>query len=101
MHWPITNCLTQKKIVYTWAGFTKVTRSAIPVSTKSGLETMRFFTCTCGVPDLRNSGFGFLLCEQSIRIYFDRLQLKTLWCEPYAENPAPNRTLMKLGFEFI
>ena len=51
--------------------------------------------------DLRKSGFGLLLCEQSIRIYFDRLQLKTLWCEPYAENFAPNRILVKLGFKFV
>lgn len=60
-----------------------------------------FFHLHMWRPDLRKSGFGLLLCEQSIRIYFDRLQLKTLWCEPYAENPAPNRTLVKLGFEFI
>jgi len=51
--------------------------------------------------DLRKSGFGLVLSEQSIRIYFDRFQLRTLWCEPYAENPAPNRTLVKLGFEFV
>ena len=51
--------------------------------------------------DLRKSGLGLRLCEQSIGIYFDRLHLRTLWCEPYAENPAPNRTLLKLGFEFI
>src|SRR4051812_15775718 len=60
-----------------------------------------FFHLHMWRPDLRKSGFGHLLCEQSMKIYFDRLHLKTLWCEPYAENPAPNRTLMKLGFEFI
>jgi RimJ/RimL family protein N-acetyltransferase len=51
--------------------------------------------------ELRKSGFGTYLCQQSIRIYFDRLGLKRLWCEPYAENHAPNRTLVKLGFEFV
>lgn len=60
-----------------------------------------FFHLHMWRPDLRKSGFGLDLCKQSITIYFDRLQLKTLWCEPYAENPAPNRILVKLGFEFI
>ncbi len=51
--------------------------------------------------DLRATGLGTYLCQQSIEIYFERLRLKRLWCEPYAENPAPNRTLPKLGFKFI
>ncbi|MFY9738664.1 MAG: hypothetical protein WAK11_06355, partial [Candidatus Cybelea sp.] len=25
----------------------------------------------------------------------------SLYCEPYVENPAPNRALLKLGFRFI
>jgi RimJ/RimL family protein N-acetyltransferase len=51
--------------------------------------------------DLRKSGLGLQLCRESIRMYFDRLWLQRLWCEPYAENPAPNRTLPKLGFRFV
>jgi RimJ/RimL family protein N-acetyltransferase len=60
-----------------------------------------FFHLHLWRPELRKAGFGMDLCRQSISIYFDRLQLKTLWSEPYAENPAPNRTLVKLGFEFV
>jgi len=60
-----------------------------------------FFHLHMWRPDLRKAGLGFLLCEQSISIYFDRLRLRTLWCEPYAENRAPNRTLVKLGFQFV
>ena len=52
-------------------------------------------------PELRKSGLGTQFCRESIKIYFDRLRLKTLWSEPCAENPAPNRALLKLGFEFI
>lgn|SRR5215472_12156231 len=51
--------------------------------------------------DLRKSGFGVQFCRASIAIYFERLKLQRLWSEPYAENPAPNRTLVKLGFSFI
>lgn len=60
-----------------------------------------FFHLHLWRPDLRTAGFGAHLCRRSIEIYFDRLRLKRLWCEPYAENPAPNRTLPKLGFQFI
>ena len=34
----------------------------------------------------------------SLPIFFERLQLQTLICEPYALNEAPSRTLKKLGF---
>ena len=51
--------------------------------------------------ELRKSGYGIPLCRESMKIYFDRLCLKRLWSEPYAENPAPNHTLVKLGFEFV
>jgi len=60
-----------------------------------------FFHLHLWRPELRRSGVGTYLCQQSISIYFDRLELKRLWSEPYAENPAPNRTLVKLGFEFV
>jgi RimJ/RimL family protein N-acetyltransferase len=33
--------------------------------------------------------------------YFENLKLKKLWCEPYALNIAPNKTLEKAGFHFI
>ena len=32
--------------------------------------------------------------------YFN-YKLKNLFCEPYTLNPAPNRTLIKLGFDFV
>lgn len=60
-----------------------------------------FFHLHLWCPDLRMSGLGTRFCKESIRIYFDRFRLKRLWSEPYAENPAPNRVLVKLGFEFV
>ncbi len=42
--------------------------------------------------------------EQSWRerlIYFERLKLKRLFCEPNAFNVAPNRTLQKAGFKYL
>ncbi|RMA66197.1 GNAT family N-acetyltransferase [Ulvibacter antarcticus] len=49
----------------------------------------------------RQKGLGKTLVEQSIPVFFKNLQLQTLYCEPYALNPAPNRTLEKLGFTFV
>jgi RimJ/RimL family protein N-acetyltransferase len=37
----------------------------------------------------------------TLPLFFERLQLKKLYCEPYALNSAPNKSLEKVGFEFI
>jgi RimJ/RimL family protein N-acetyltransferase len=52
-------------------------------------------------PARRQKGAGTELVKQSLPYYFENLQLKTLYCEPYALNPAPNKTLAKTGFEFV
>jgi [ribosomal protein S5]-alanine N-acetyltransferase len=52
-------------------------------------------------PATRKQGFGLNLVRRSIPFYFKNFQLKNLYCEPYALNPAPNKALKKLGFEFI
>lgn len=49
----------------------------------------------------RKKGIGTELLKKSLPFYFERLQIETLICEPYALNPAPNKTLEKIGFEFI
>ncbi|MEO9806310.1 MAG: GNAT family protein [Reichenbachiella sp.] len=49
----------------------------------------------------RQGGNGLDLVRQTIPIYFDKFRLEKLICEPYALNPAPNRALEKVGFEFI
>ena len=51
--------------------------------------------------DLRKAGLGIQFCRKSIALYFERLRLKRLWCEPFAGNPAPNQTVQRLGFEFV
>jgi RimJ/RimL family protein N-acetyltransferase len=33
--------------------------------------------------------------------FFQNFELKNLYCEPYALNPAPNKTLKKIGFQFV
>lgn len=48
----------------------------------------------------RQKGIGTKLVKKSLPFYFENFQLKTLFCEPYALNPAPNKTLRKVGFEF-
>lgn len=52
-------------------------------------------------PDTRNRGLGADLVRKSIPFYFNEFKLKNLYCEPYALNPAPNKTLKKVGFDFI
>jgi RimJ/RimL family protein N-acetyltransferase len=49
----------------------------------------------------RNSGYGFSLLKMTIPYFFRQMQLKKLYSEPYALNPAPNKILEKLGFSFI
>ena len=49
----------------------------------------------------RKKGIGSTLLQLSIPFFFENLKLKTLWCEPFSQNPAPNKTLPKAGFQFI
>ena len=51
--------------------------------------------------DTRQKGIGLEFMKMSIPYYFKNFHLKKLYCEPYALNPAPNKTLKKLGFDFI
>lgn len=49
----------------------------------------------------RIKGMGSIMVSKCIPHFFEKLQLKTLWCEPYSKNPAPKKTLEKLGFEWV
>ncbi|NET39076.1 MAG: GNAT family N-acetyltransferase [Cyanothece sp. SIO1E1] len=49
----------------------------------------------------RRHGHGTYFIRESMRRYFENFDLQTLFCEPYALNPAPNKTLAKIGFEFV
>jgi len=51
--------------------------------------------------DNRTKGMGLQFVKKTIPYFFNNMQLKKLCCEPYALNPAPNKTMEKLGFEFI
>ena len=52
-------------------------------------------------PDHRGKGGATQLLKPSITHFFHRFQLNQLFCEPYALNPGPNKTLPKLGFQLI
>lgn len=49
----------------------------------------------------RKRGIGTKLVKKSLLYYFKNLKINKLICEPYALNPAPNKTLEKVGFEFV
>ena len=49
----------------------------------------------------RTRGMGTALVKMSLPLFFNNLLLKKIYCEPYSLNPAPNKTLEKLGFEFV
>ncbi|MCH7564810.1 MAG: GNAT family N-acetyltransferase [Gemmatimonadetes bacterium] len=49
----------------------------------------------------RRWGSGTSLVRASIDRYFELFRLENLFSEPYALNPAANRTLPKLGFRFL
>ncbi len=50
---------------------------------------------------LRRSGLGPRFLARSLDIYFERYQLESVASEPFADNPAPNRVLKKLGFRWV
>jgi len=50
---------------------------------------------------LRRGGLGTEFVRRSASFYFKRFNLQKLVCEPWAENPAPNRVLEKLGFALV
>ena len=52
-------------------------------------------------PDQRRSGYGTVLVKETAKIYFGVLHIRRLYCEPYARNEAPNKTLRKAGFRYI
>lgn len=49
----------------------------------------------------RKKGFGTDLVKLSLPYYFENMQVKKLYCQPYALNPAPNRLLQQAGFTFV
>lgn len=51
--------------------------------------------------DFRGNGFGLECLRKSIPIYFNHFNLKRIFCEPYTLNTGSNRTIEKLGFEFV
>ncbi len=50
---------------------------------------------------LRKSGLGTQYFRASAAEFMRRFRLKRLYCEPFADNPAPNRVLAKSGFRFV
>lgn len=49
----------------------------------------------------RKRGYGSELVRKSLPFYFENFDLDVLYCQPYAYNIAPNKTLLKVGFEFV
>ena len=49
----------------------------------------------------RRAGLGTEFLRRSIDLFFQRFALQRLYCEPYADNPAPNRVLTKAGFRLV
>ena len=49
----------------------------------------------------KKKGIGIQLIKMALPYFFKNYKLKNLFCEPYALNPAPNKTLKKVGFTFV
>jgi len=52
-------------------------------------------------PTERKKGMGLQLVKLTLPYFFEKLHLKQLYCEPYALNPAPNKTIPKAGFHLV
>ena len=51
--------------------------------------------------DARKKGVGTELIKLTLPYFFENCKLRQLYCEPYALNTAPNKTLEKAGFVFV
>ena len=51
--------------------------------------------------DKRRKGMGEYFIKKTLPYYFDNFQLEKLYCEPYSKNPAPNKILEKIEFQFL
>ena len=49
----------------------------------------------------RKKGIGTALVQLTLPFFFENIKLQKLYCEPYALNPAPNKTMQKAGFQFV
>ena len=52
-------------------------------------------------PGNKTKGLGLQFVKMTLPFFFQNMKLKKICCEPYALNPAPNKTMENLGFEFI
>lgn len=51
--------------------------------------------------DVRKKGMGTELVKLTLPYFFKNMKLKKVYSEPYALNPAPNKTLKKVAFDFV
>jgi len=51
--------------------------------------------------ETRKKGWGVTLVKMCLPFFFKNLKLKKICCEPYTFNPAPNKVLKKVGFDFV
>lgn len=50
--------------------------------------------------EMRQKGMGRQLIKSTLPYYFNNFKLQKMYCEPYALNPAPNKILQQVGFDF-
>lgn len=51
--------------------------------------------------ELRGQGFGRRFFCLAALEFFERFNLRHIYCEPRASNPAPNRMLQQIGFPLV
>jgi RimJ/RimL family protein N-acetyltransferase len=49
----------------------------------------------------KGQGLGSRMVALALPVFFEKLELKKIICEAAAKNPAPNRTMARLGFTFM
>ncbi len=50
---------------------------------------------------IRKKGLGAEFVKMTLPYFFENLKLQKIYCQPYALNPPPNKTLKKIGFNFV
>ncbi len=51
--------------------------------------------------DIRQKGLGADFVKMTLPFFFENYELETLYSGPFSLNTAPNKTLEKIGFQFV
>jgi RimJ/RimL family protein N-acetyltransferase len=89
----------EKMFIVIW----ELDKKSIGHSMINDLEFGKFGFCHLHMWDStqRKKGMGEYFMIESLKIFFEAFEFQEIFCTPKSTNPAPNKCLQKIGFQFI